>query len=457
MKRLLLIFILGCTLLTTAAAAEIALPAAKELTFDNGLTAVVIERHTLPLFSISIVFRAGSIYDPDGRAGLASITNDLIMRGTATRSAKDIADEISFGGGEMSTYCDHEDAGLSGEFMAEYEQTCFELLGDMLLNSQFAEDELRKSKDQTGGYLAGRFDDPSTLANELIFKQILGDNPYAHNPMGTVAGLDSITRQDVVSFFARYYTPDNCRIVVCGDVDPDTVRIRIEKYLGSWTGKAGAIAEAAPFVIAPNTQILLVNKADATQAQIRVGGLGMPRNSSAYVPFELARTVFAGSFMSRLMTEIRVNRGLTYSVRYRANYFKPGGVDYVSTFTQNETVGEVVDIILSEANRMRTELVPDSELTSAVNYRSGLYPLDFETNNDLLTVFTNIWLYGLTESSYEQFPDRLAAVSAEEVRTQADKRFPNGRSRMVIIGVAETIRPQIEKFGDVKVMELDEL
>ncbi len=457
MKRIIIVVLLVCAVLTTSAAAKIALPAAKELTFDNGLTAVVIERHTLPLFSISVVFRAGSIYDPDGRAGLASISNDLIMRGTAVRSAKDIADEISFGGGQLSIYCDHEDAGLSGEFMAEYEQSCFEIIGDMLLNSQFAENELQKSKDQTNGYLAGRFDDPSTLANELIFKQILGDSPYAHNPMGTVADLDSITWQDAVDFFKRYYTPDNCRIIVCGDVNTDTIRARIEQYLGSWTGRAGAIAKTAPFETAPETQILLVNKADATQAHIRVGSIGIPRNSPDYVPFELARTIFAGSFMSRLMTEIRVNRGLTYGVRYRANYFKPGGIDYVSTSTRNETVGEVIDIILAESNRMRTEPVSDSELTSAVNYRSGLYPLDFETNDDLVTVFENMWLYGLDKSSYEDFQERLAGVTPGQVLTQAKKYFPDNKSRVVVIGVAETIRPQIQKFGVVKVVELDEL
>jgi zinc protease len=457
MKRIIILLLLGCTVLAGASAAKINLPAAKELTFDNGLTAVVIERHALPLFSVSVIFRAGSIYDPDGRDGLASITNDLIMRGTTTRSAKDIADEISFGGGQLDTYCDHEDAGLSGEFMPEYANTCFELIGDMLLNSQFAKDELQKSKDQANGYLAGRFDDPSTLANELIYKQILGGNPYAHNPMGTVDDIDSITRPDVTDFFARYYTPANCRIIVCGDVNTDSVRARISRYLGSWAGGDGIVADTTHFETAPETQILLIDKPDATQAQIRVGNLGMARTSSDYVPFELARTIFAGSFMSRLMTEIRVNRGLTYSVRYRANYFEPGGLDYVSTFTQNETVGEVIDIIMKESNRMRTEPVSDSELTGAINYRSGLYPLDFETNGDLVTVFTNMWLYGLDRSAYEDFPERLATMTADDVTAEARKYFPDKQSRMVVIGVAKTIESQLQKFGEVKVVELDSL
>jgi len=457
MKRIIILILVGCAMLTGTSNARINLPVAKELTFDNGLTAVVIERHGLPLFSVSVVFRAGSIYDPDGKYGLAYLSNDLIMRGTKKRSAKDIADEVSFGGGQLSTYCDHEDAGLSGEFMPEYENTCFELIGDMLLHSQFSNDELQKSRDQLSGYLSGRFDDPSTLANELMYKQVLGDNPYAHNPMGSLADLDSIARQDVMDFFKCYYTPDNCRIIVCGDVDTDSVRARIEKYLGSWTGHSKRMADITPFETVPGTQILLVNKEDATQAQIRVGNLGLPRDSRDYVPFELARTIFAGSFTSRLITEIRVNRGLTYSVRYRANYFKPGGLDYVSTFTQNETVGEVIDIILKESNSMRTVPVSDSELTGAVNYRSGLYPLDFETNNDLVTVFANMWLYGLDRADYEDFQERLATISAEEVLGEAKKYFPDNQSRIVVVGLSKTIAPQVEKFGAVKIVELDEL
>lgn len=457
MKRIFVIMFLGCAVLTTAAAAGISLPASKELQFDNGLTAVVIERHTLPLFSIGVVFRAGSIYDTDGREGLAFLCNDLIMRGTTNRSAKDLADEISFGGGQLNTYCDQEDAGLSGEFMTEYESTCFEIIGDILLNSEFSESELQKSKERLQGYLAGRFDDPATLANELLFKQILGDNPYAHNPMGSTDDVDSITRQDVVDFFNRHYTPDNCRIVVCGDIDPDTVRARIGQYLGSWQGTADVPADTASFKTAPEVQVLLVNQPDATQAQIRVGNIGIPRNSPDYVPFELTRTIFAGSFMSRLVTEIRVNRGLTYNVRYRAEYFKPGGIAYVSTFTQNESVGDVIDIILAESNRMRSEAVTDSEITGAVNYRSGLYPLDFESNDDLLTVFINMWLYGLDRSYYEDFPERLAEMTPEDVINQAKKRFPDKNSRMVVIGVADTIRPQLERFGAVKVVELGDL
>ena len=457
MKRKLVAIILGCAALTSVAAAKITLPAAQELTFDNGLTVVVIERHTLPLFSVGVVFRAGSIYDGEGRLGMAFLCNDLIMRGTAARTAKEIADEISFGGGQLDTYCDREDAGLSGEFMTEYEQTCFEVLGDVLLNSQFSEEELQKSKEKISGYLAGRFDDPSTLANELIFKQVLGDNPYAQNPMGTMADLDSITRPDVIDFFKRYYTPDNCHVVVCGDIDADTVRARIEQYLGPWQGKTGAAIDTVPFKAATETPVLLVNKVDATQAQIRVGSIGIPRNSPDFVPFELARTIFAGSFMSRLMTAIRVDRGLTYNVRYRADYFKPGGIAYVSTFTQNETVGEVIDIIMTESNRLRAEPVPDSELTSAINYRSGLYPLDFETNDDLLTVFINMWLYGLDLSYYEDFQERLAETTPAQVMMEAKKHFPDRQSRIVIIGVADTIQPQVEKFGTVKVAELDEL
>lgn len=457
MKRIIVTILFICAVLTTAVAAKVTLPAAKELKFDNGLTAVVIERHTLPLFSIGVVFRAGSIYDTDGREGLAFLCNDLIMRGTTNRSAKDIADQVSFGGGQLNTYCDQEDAGLSGEFMTEYESTCFEIIGDILLNSEFSQDELKKSKEKLQGYLAGRFDDPATLANELMYKQILGGNPYAHNPMGSTEDVDSVTHQEVVDFFKRYYTPNNCRIVVCGDIDADTVRTLIEKYLGSWNGRADINTDTVPFEIAPEAKILLVNQADAAQAQIRVGNIGIPRTSPDYVPFELARTIFAGSFMSRLVTEIRVNRGLTYNVRYRANYFKPGGIAYVSTLTQNEKVGDVIDIILAESKRMRTDLASDSELTGAVNYRSGLYPLDFESNDDLLTVFINMWLYGLDRSYYEDFPERLAKITPEEVLTQAKKHFPDENSRIVVIGVADTIRPQLERFGAVKVVEMDDL
>jgi len=453
MKKIALLLAISL-IVTGAVAAKVMLPQATRFQLDNGLSVVVVERHTLPLFSIGVIFRAGSIYDEPSREGLATVCNDLPLRGTATHSAKEITDQVSFGGGQLQNYCDREDAGFVGEFMSAYGESCFEILGDVILNSVFLEDEFEKARQQAQAYLAGILEDPRAAADDFIFSQVLGGTPYAHSPLGTTTGLDSVTRDEAFSFFKRYYTPDNCLIVVCGDVTSDIVRTWLIKYLGQWQGKADRtpIGQNPPPAKGPT--VLLLNKEDATQAQIRLGGLCPAKGNSDYVPFEAAKTVFGGSFTSRLTNEIRINRGLSYTARCEASYFSAGGVAYVNTFTRYETVSEAIDVILAESRRMQTELVPDSELAGAIKYQSGLYPLDFETNDDIVSVFVSMWLYDLEASSFEDFQEKLKTVESRQVMDQARKYFPSQNFHLVVVGRADSLEAPLRKYGQVTIKDL---
>lgn len=161
--------------------------------------------------------------------------------------------------------------------------------------------------------------------------------------------------------------------------------------------------------------------------------------------------------MSRLVDEIRVNRGLAYSVDLRSSNFGPGGIAYVATATRNETVGEVIEVIVEESRRMQTEPVSDSELTAAINYRSGLYPLDFETSDNLLSAFIQMWLYDLPSAYFEDFPEALRRTTPDEIMAQARKYFPTAESPIVLVGPAELIVPQVGAYGRIKVVEIGEL
>ena len=201
-------------------------------------------------------------------------------------------------------------------------------------------------------------------------------------------------------------------------------------------------------------QVIIYDKLDATQTQIQIGGLGIPTGHEDHPALEVARVVYGGSFTSRLMDEIRVNRGLSYSVRFRSTRYRQGGVVYTTTFTKNETVGEVVDIILGEAVTMQTEIVPDEEFNGAVNYACGTYPMRFETNDHLVGVFSNMWLNGLDKAHYEDHQERLRAVTQAQVTEAANKYLARDNYRLILVGKADEITTQAEKFGPVTVIPL---
>ena len=453
MKRFICLTLILLTA-ATATYAKIILPPAQEIRLTNGLTIQVIERHNLPLFSLRLTFRAGSINDPVRKDGLAGLCSEMLMRGTKTRTDKQIAAEIALGGSTLNVYCDRERAGFSGEFLSDQGEKGFEILGDIMTNSLFTPEEVEKMKTRIVAMLQGELEEPAIVANRYFNTAVLGSSRYAHEPDGSIAMVNKLTRDDVVDYFKRFFVPENAILIVCGDVTPQTVDQWAKKYLQNWNGVAGAATTEPAFAPIGSTEVLLLDKADASQTQIRIGDLGLSRKNPDYIPMEAARTIFGGSFTSRLVNEIRVNRGLSYNVRATSTRYSPGGVFWVSTFTKNETVGEVVDIILNESKRMQSELVPDSELTGAINYRNGLYPLGFETNESLADVFASLWLYGEDKSQYEDFQERLRQVKPPQVMEVAKRYFPQTNFRLVLVGKADAVKAQVEKFGPVTVQPI---
>lgn len=451
MKKLIVTISL-LVLLTGAASSKITLPKAEQFKLGNGLTVQVIERHQLPLFSLTLTLRAGSVYDPVGKEGLASLASDMLMRGTKTRTAKQIADEIAFGGGSMSNSCGYVSAGFDGEFLTAQGEKAFEMLADMVLNSTFTAEEFDKTKTRTIGSLQSRRQTPSTVANDAIREAILDGSPYAHFSGGVMSTVETLTRDNVVQFVKSHYTPGNCILVVCGDVTAKSIRRWTEKYFAKWSGKATLESVDSPFPAITGTSVVIYDKKDASQTQIRIGGNGFPLNHPDFPAHEVARTVYGGTFACRLMDEIRVNRGLTYGVSYRSTSFKPGGMTFVTTFTKNATVGEVIDLILAEAARMQTEPMPDSEMNDGASYQCGTYPLDFETNDALAGTFANMWLNNLDKSYYEDYQERVRAVTVPQAMEAAKKYFPKDNYKLVLVGKADEIIEQAKKYGPVTVL-----
>ncbi len=449
-KAILLIALLAFC--AVSAFAKVTLPTSKEIKLNNGMAVSVIERHQLPLFSVKIVFRAGSIYDPAGKDGLASLTSDMLMRGTPTRSAKQIADEVAFGGGDLASACDYVSAGLDGEFLSSQGEKAFEIIADLVRNSSFTPDEFDKTRTRTLGDLTSRLENPTNVATDAIWSNLLGKSRYAHFTGGDLASLKTLTRDDITSFAKKHYTPDNCLLIVCGDISAADVQKWADKYFGAWSGKATLEPEETAFAPVTGRQVIVYDKKDASQTQIRLGLSGIPLNHPDFAELEVARTIYGGAFGSRLVNEIRVNRGLTYNVAYRSSNLKPGGVAYVTTFTKNATVGQVIDLILSEANKMQTEPVPDTERTHFTNYRCGTYPLSFETNDNLADVVAGMWLNKLDKSYYENYQERLKAITSNQAMDAAAKYFPKDNYCLVLVGKADDIMEQVKKYGPVTVL-----
>ena len=454
MKRALCLALAAVLLTALPTLAKVTLPDVQEFKLDNRLTVRVAERHDLPLFSMQLVFHAGSSHDPAGRDGLAAISNEMLMRGTPDRTAQQIAEEVAFVGGTFSNFCARASAGFSGEFLTAKGETGFIILGDILSNSLLAPEEFDKVKTRQLASIQNSLEDPSTVASNKFYETVWQGSRFAHPTEGSTESVESLTRDDMVAYLKDYYTPDNAVLVVCGDITPSQIRDWATQHLGSWQGTSEVAVSDKEFPPTRGKKVVLYDKPDATQTQIRIGATAFPLGHPDMWPYEVARTIYGGSFTSRLMNEIRVNRGLSYGVRCYSTQYPAGGLVYVSTFTKNATVGEVLDIILNESARMQTEPIPDSEYVGAINYRCGLYPLNYETSDDIVGTLSNMWLYDLDKSYYENYQENLRATRPADAMDIARKYFPGDDFVLVLVGNAEEVKPQVEKYGELTVIPL---
>lgn len=435
----------------SAVTAPIPLPPIHRETLPSGLSIVVAERPGVPLAAVRLVLRGGSSLDPTRRSGLAHLVALAARRGTRRRTGPEIDLLVESLGAELGAGVD-EDAtyfGLSAP--VEVLSRCMDVLADLASAPIFPAAEVQRLRRREVASLAHDLDEPGVVADRAMLEAAYGDHPYAHSPEGRSRDLGAVTRGDVTGFHRRHYRPGEGVLVVVGNVDvPETLRLARRRF-GGWSGANGPSA-ALPAPAPLETAVVVVDKPDVTQTQVRVASQGFPRSSPDYFPGIVASALLGGGFTSRLMEAIRVNRGLSYGVRSRFATSAVAGLYVVSTFTKVETTAEIVEVTLDEARRFRDEGPSEEELERTRNYLCGLFPLSLETHDQLAEKLADLALYGLPEAEITEFRDRVRAVSPAQCQAVADRYFPLERRVVVAVGPAKQIARSLERFGPVKVV-----
>ena len=456
---------LAMTLLSKTAAADYApvhLPAHETHVLDNGMRVVIAPRHDLPLASVELLVETGAAEDPPGKAGLASFTAGLLRRGTQSRSADEIDGAIEFVGGRLDTGAGADATSISAGVTSENLPLAIDLVADVALHPSFPEGEFRIHKKRVIAFLAQALDDPGTVADRAMLGALLPpEHPYANPSSGTRKSVSTFQLAQVRKFHAARYAPSKATLFVVGDVEPEAVMRLAKKHFGAWKTRA-AEAPAIPAAQAPRrNRILIVHKAEATQAQVRFVGAAFTRKTDpAYFPTVVANGAFGGGFTSRLVDEIRVNRGLSYSVGSRLVQLRGAGFYTFSSFTRNETIGELLRVALAESQRARTEGFSPEEIARSKSYLAGLYPLRLETNDQIASALAEAHLYALPEDWVETYRQNLAAPDPAQVDAAAKEWFFAQPFAIVLVGDEKAIRKGLKEAdvqGDVRVVPIEQM
>ena len=431
---------------------RIELPPLHEERLPNGLEVVVARRPGVPLVAVRLVLPAGSALDPVRGEGLASLVVQCARRGTKARSGREIDEAAEALGAELGASADEDSSGFGISAPAESLAPLLDLVLEVATSPSFPAKEVDRIRRREAAGLANLLDEPGAVADRAMLRAAYGAHPYAHAPDGRMRHLARLQRADLVAFHRRYFGAAGATLVLVGAVDPEKALALARRRLAGWKG-ADSPPPVPPAPEPGSRRVVVVDKPDATQVQVRIALPAFARSSPEYIPAVVANAVFGGGFTSRLMEAIRVNRGLSYGVRSRFATSRAGGLFFVSSFTKTATAGELVEVALEEARRYCDGGPGAEELERAKAYLAGLYPLSLETHDQLAEKLADLRLFGLPVEHVTEYRERVRAVTADECLAVARRHFPlDGRGVVVAVGPARDVAPQLERFGPVEIV-----
>lgn len=428
------------------AARDVKFPPYEIRTLPNGLQVIAVSHHEQPSIAIRLLVGAGASRDPDKKAGVAYLTSHLLDQGTRSRSAERIADDIDSIGGLLGTGSGPDVAFANVIVMKDSFAAGMSQLYDIVHNPVFAADEIERQKEQAISSLRVSSDDPDYLASALVERLVFGFHPYGLPGTGTPQTLAAISRDDLLAFHARYFVPNNMILAVVGDVSGPEAFAMTEKVFGGWA-RAEVPRPKVPEPPPATRRIVIVDKPDAVQTEIRVGQLAIPRKHQDYVAWDLTVKILGGEGANRLHQVLRSQRGLTYGASADIDAMQDAG-DYVAeTDTRTETTGEALRLMVEEFSRLQRQRVFERELADAQAYLSGSFPLTIETPNDIATQILNTVFYELPVQDLATYRERVLAVTPDDIQRVARQYILPDRLSIVLVGNARAFVPQLQAVG----------
>jgi len=438
---------------STARGQKIQIPPYTREVLENGLVVLLMEYHKLPLIQLRMTIRGGTSYDPDGYEGLANLTASLLRKGTATRSATQIAEEIDFIGGTLNASASLDYFTVTSEVLKKDLDKGFDLFSDIILHPAFSLEEIERERSQKLAAIEQLKESPGTVASTYFNKVIYGSHPYGRQAFGTIASLKKITRGDIEKFHQEVFIPNNAILAVVGDLDSREMLEKVKKYFGAWPRKTPRAVKLNKPGMFKGRKVWILNKVDATQTQVRIGNIGVERRHPDYFAITVANAVFGGGFTSRLTEEIRVRRSLTYGIGSSFPSYLAGGTYVISTFTKNPTTREIIDATLKEVKKFRDGGPTKEELQKAQNYIAGGFSRNLQTPEALAAQISEVEFYQLPRDYLQTYIENLKAVTLEEAKQAAKKYFHHDDVIIVVLTPAKETRPSLETLGKVEQQE----
>jgi zinc protease len=435
---------------------KVSLPKAQEAILKNGLRVVLLEYHKVPTFTMEMVILSGGLSDPADHLGLAQTAAALLREGTIKRTSKDIAEQLDSLGATLfaSSGLSSFTTNVSASGLTESLDQVLDIFADVIRNPKFPADELEKYKTRTISQYQFARSLPQFLAQEQFNKAVYGDHPAAMT-FAPIDSLKKITTEDLVRFHAEHYLPNNAILAVVGDLTMKQLLPKVERAFGDW--KQGQMPRTViPPAPAPApSKIYLVNRPGSVQTVLQLGDLSIERTDPDYYALTVMNRILGGGPSSRLFLNVREDKGYAYSVGSSFSSSKYRGTWFAFAPVRTEVTDGAMQELMKELTRMREEKVSAADLDNAKRSIVGSFALSLEQPQALLQNIITQKLYDLPADYWDKYPQKIAAVTADDVQQAARKYIDLDHLQVVAVGDASKIRDVMSKYGKVEVYTAD--
>ena len=415
----------------------LALPAVAEVKIEEvvtpgGITAWLVEDHSIPFTAIELQFRGGTSLDAPGKRGAIYLMTSLLEEGAADMDARSYARALESLAASFSYNASDDAVSISTRMLSENRDAAVALLRQTLHQPRFDQDALDRVRAQVVSSLMSDLKDPQDIAGAAFSAMAYGDHPYATVGEGTIPSVNALTRDDIVAAHAAVFARDRLYVGAVGDITQSELSTLLDGLLADLPETGAPIPGPATVTIDGGVTVI---DFETPQSVALFGQAGMDRDDDDFFAAYIMNQILGGgSFESRLMSEVREKRGLTYGVY---SYLLPKDLAAVymgSVASANDRIGETIAVIRDEWARMATSGVTEKELSDAQTYLTGAYPLRFDGNSQIASIMAGMQVQGLPIDYISTRNDKIDAVTLDQINRVAAELLDPDNLHFVVVG-----------------------
>ncbi len=417
-------------------------PPSRTMTLPNGMQVTLVPFGKVPKVTMELQVRTGIIDEGENDVSLASVVTDMLLEGTTTRTAQDISRQAASMGGALSVTAGAEVALVHGDALREFAPQMVSIIADIVRNPRFAEPDFKRIIDKHSRDNAIALTTPGTIGQTKLREMMYGKHPFAHF-YPTEEMLHGFTVARVKDFHQKNYGAKRAHLFVSGVFDAAAVEKSIHAAFDNWA--AGAPATENPPVLAAKQAVAVVDRANSQQSSVWLGVPAANPSNPDWVKMNVTDAILGGAFGSRITTNIREDKGYTYSP-FSFLWTRKGASIWVeSADVKNEATGPSVSEIYKEIGRLRTEAPPAAELNGIKNNLAGVFTLQNSSRAGLINQLEFVNIHGLGQDYLTNYVKNIHAVTPEDVRATAQKYIDPSKMSVAIVGDKKLIDQQLSK------------